>query len=160
MTGPLDLSEFNGWVPFNQLPTADVPTKAGVYVIVRPTDAPPEYLDTSPAGHFKKKDPTVAVAELATLWIPGERIVYIGKASLSANGKRHLQKRLDEFRQFGAGLPVPHSGGKRIWQLADHDQLLVGWRVTGDADAAKVETQMLADFVAYRGRLPFANMRR
>lgn len=100
----------------------------------------------------------MTVAELASLWIPGERIVYIGKASLSTNGKRHLQKRLDEFRKFGTGLPAAHSGGKRIWQLADHDELLVGWRVTDDA--ATVETEMLADFAAHHGRLPFANMRR
>lgn len=158
MTSPIDLSGFTGWVPFAQLPTADVPTEPGVYVVVRPTDEPPQFLDASPAGHFKGKDPTVAATELSRLWVPGERIVYIGKANLSANGKRHLRKRLDEFRRFGAGAPIGHSGGRRIWQLADHAELLVGWRVTPNADAMKVETKMLADFRAHYGRLPFANM--
>ncbi|QEN17714.1 hypothetical protein D3H54_30700 (plasmid) [Mycobacterium sp. ELW1] len=91
--------------------------------------------------------------------MPGERVVYIGKANAGANGKRHLRKRLDEYRRFGAGEPIGHSGGRRIWQLADHDRLLVGWRATDDADAATIETKMLAEFRARYGRLPFANMR-
>lgn len=159
MIGPIDLNGFTGWVPFAQLPEADVPTKPGVYVVVRPSDEPPRFLDVSPAGHFKGKDPTVPVVELRELWVPSERIVYIGKANLGAGGKRHLRKRLDEFRKFGAGVPIGHSGGRRIWQLADHDELLVGWRVTDDADAAEAETKMLAAFRAHYGRLPFANMR-
>lgn len=63
-TEPIDLSGFAGWVPFAALPTADVPTGPGVYVVVRPIDDPPTFLDTSPAGHFKGKDPTVPIAEL------------------------------------------------------------------------------------------------
>ncbi len=159
MTGPIDLSGFTGWVRFEQLPAAGVPTEPGVYVVLRPSSEPPTFLDISPAGHFKGKDPTVAVAELNSRWVPNERTVYIGKANLSADGKRHLRKRLDEFRRFGAGAPIGHSGGRRIWQLADHSELLVAWRVTEDADAAKVETKMLADFRSHYGRLPFANMR-
>lgn len=156
---PVDLSGFTGWVPFALLPTAGVPAEPGVYVVVRPSDEPPMFLDVSPAGHFKGKDPTVTVAELAALWVPGERVVYIGKANAGANGKRHLRKRLDEYRRFGAGEPIGRSGGRRIWQLADHDRLLVGWRATDDADAATIETKMLAEFRARYGRLPFANMR-
>lgn len=159
MTSAVDLSGFGGWIPFAALPTADVPAHPGVYVIVRPSDDPPRFLARSPAGHFKGKDPTVTVAELDGLWVPGERVVYIGKANAGTGGRRHLRKRLDEFRRFGAGQPVGHSGGRRIWQLADHDTLLVGWRVTPDAEAAALETQMLAAFRAYHGQLPFANMR-
>lgn len=69
---PIDLSGFTGWVPFAQLPDADVPAKSGVYVVVRPSDEPPRFLDVSPAGHFKGKGPAVPVAELAALWVPGE----------------------------------------------------------------------------------------
>lgn len=159
MTDPVDLSGFSGWVPFAALPTAEVPPSPGVYVIVRPSDEPPTFLDVSPAGHFKGRDPTVPVAELAALWVPGARIVYIGKAALGGIGRRGLRKRLDEFRRFGSGAPIGHSGGRRIWQLADHAELLVGWRVTDDIDAAKTETAMIAAFRAHHGRLPFANMR-
>jgi len=159
MTDPIDLSGFTGWVPFAQLPHADVPSRPGVYVVVRPSNQPPRFLDVSPAGHFKGKNPTVPISELTALWVPGTRIVYIGKANAGSRGKRHLRKRLDEFRRSGAGMPIGHSGGRRIWQLADHHELLVGWRVTDDDDAAQIESRMLADFRAHHGRLPFANMR-
>ena len=158
-TDPVDLSGFTGLVPFAELPTAGVPTGPGVYVIVRTTDDPPTFLDVSPAGHFKGKDPTVPVDELQQLWVPGTRVVYIGKANHGGTRRRGLCKRLDEFRRFGAGEPIGHSGGRRIWQLADHTDLLVGWRETEDTEAAAIETAMIAQFRAHHGRLPFANMR-
>ena len=159
MTTPIDLTGFTGWVPFASLPAANVPTGPGVYVVVRPSDEPPSFLDRSHAGHFKGRDPTVPVAELQALWVPHTRIVYIGKASLGGSGRRGLRKRLDEFRRSGAGEPVGHSGGRRIWQLADHAALLVGWRVTDDADAPRIESEMTAQFRAHYGVRPFANMR-
>jgi hypothetical protein len=61
-----------------------VPTDPGVYAVVRPTVTLPEFLDVSPAGWFKGKDPTVPVAELTPLWVPGARVVYIDKASTGA----------------------------------------------------------------------------
>jgi hypothetical protein len=155
----VDLSAFIGWVPFAALPTADVPASPGVYVVVRPTDDPPVFLDASPAGHFKGKNPTVPVAELQTLWVPGTRIVYIGKANAGVSGRRGLRKRLDEFRRHGAGEPVGHTGGRRIWQLVDHAELLVCWHTTEEAVSAATETEMIAQFRAHHGRLPFANMR-
>src|SRR3954468_25082290 len=93
MTEPIDLSGFTGWVPFAQLPDAGVPTEPGVYVVVRPSDEPPSFLDVSPAGRFRGKDPTVPVAELAALWVPGSPVIYIGKANLGNRGTRHLCKR-------------------------------------------------------------------
>lgn len=155
---PVDLSGFAGWVPFAALPSSDCPSDPGVYVVVRPSDEPPTFLDVSPAGHFKGKDPTELVADLQRLWVSGTRIVYIGKANAGSTGKRGIRKRLDEYRRFGAGEPIGHSGGRRIWQLADHDALLVGWRVTADDDAKTIETKMIADFRAHHGSLPFANM--
>jgi hypothetical protein len=158
VTDQIDLSGFTGWVPFAHLPDADVPTGPGVYVVVRSSAEPPSFLDVSPAGHFKGKDPTLPITELAALWVPGSRIVYIGKANLGTSGKRGLRKRLNEFRQYGAGLPVGHTGGRRIWQLADHDELLVGWRVTDDAKARPTERALIAEFRAHYAARRFANM--
>lgn len=91
--------------------------------------------------------------------MPGARIVYIGKANLGSSGRRGLRKRLDEFRRSGVGEPAAHSGGRRIWQLTEHADLLVGWRVTDDDEAAKIETDLIAQFRAHYGLHPFANMR-
>jgi hypothetical protein len=158
VTEPVDLTGFTGWVPFADLPSADVPTGPGVYVVVRPSDDPPTFLDVSPAGHFKGKDPTVPVTELQALWVPEARIVYFGKANAGKSGKRGLRVRLNEYRKYGAGShTTAHEGGRRIWQLADHAKLLVGWRVTNDADARKIETALIAEFRAHYGVRPFAN---
>ena len=155
----LDLSPFSGWVRFPELPRADVPRGPGVYVVVRPTDAPPQFLDVSPAGRFKGIDGTEPVADLRDRWVSESRVMYIGKANVGRSGRRGLRRRLDEYCRYGAGAPVAHSGGRRIWQLADHGDLLVAWRETPDADAAAIETAMIAAFRRHHGRLPFANAR-
>ncbi|MDF0528822.1 hypothetical protein P0W64_07720 [Tsukamurella sp. 8F] len=155
----IDLSLFAGWIRFAELPDAGVPSGPGVYVVVRPTDTPPQFLDVSPAGHFKGVDPTELVADLGDRWVPESRVIYIGKANLGVSGRRGLRRRLNEYRRYGTGEPVAHSGGRRVWQLADHADLLVAWRETADADAATIESDMIAAFRAHHGRLPFANAR-
>ncbi|MFV1361496.1 hypothetical protein [Mycolicibacterium fortuitum] len=62
----------------------------------------------------------------------------------------------DEFRRFCAGEPIGHSEGRRIWQLAATLDLLVGWRVTDDEEAAAVENEMIARVRAHHGLRPFA----
>jgi hypothetical protein len=150
---------FVGFVPFSALPTSDVPTASGVYVVLRTSDAPPTFTETSEAGRFKGKDPSISPDVLASNWVEGPEVIYIGKATLGSTGRRGLQKRLDEYRRFGAGEPVGHWGGRYIWQLADRDELLVAWNATHE-DAATVESRMLNDFAERYGVLPFANVRR
>lgn len=149
------LTDFDGFVPFSELPTSDVPTGPGVYVVTRSAMTPPVFLPQSPAGWFKGKDPGVPLSELQASWVPCESVVYIGKANAGLSGKRGLRKRLDEYRRHGAGQPVGHWGGRLIWQLADSAELLVGWREEPDARA--LEKAMIAEFVAMHGKRPFAN---
>jgi len=61
---------------------------------------------------------------------------------------------------FGAGRPVGHWGGRYIWQLADADSLLVCWKELDCDVPLVVEQQMIDEFVASCGKLPFANCRR
>lgn len=152
VTEPVDLSGFNGWLTFAELASATVPRGAGVYVIVRPTDLTPEFRADAPY----RGDAPFPVADVEARWVHGERLVYIGMATL---GKRRdgLHRRLRQFRKYGAGGAPRHSGGRRIFQLADHADLLVAWRVTDDAEARHTERAMIAAFQAHHGVRPFAN---
>ncbi len=42
---------FVGFVPFADLPHSTVPAREGIYVVLRATASPPEFLPRSPAGH-------------------------------------------------------------------------------------------------------------
>ncbi|MDI9941519.1 hypothetical protein QM806_39945 [Rhodococcus sp. IEGM 1351] len=149
---------FAGFVRFSELPTAQVPTDPGVYVVIRVAETDPEFLEKSPAGRFKGKDPSVPVASLEDAWIPGSPVMYLGKANGGATGRRGLRKRLDEYRRHGTGEPVGHWGGRYIWQLADSEDLVVGWKPTADTDARILERQMIAEFSADHAKRPFANL--
>lgn len=141
---------FTGFVPFVALPSVDVPSVPGVYVVLRPAGDEPIFVETSPAGWFKGRDPSVPVESLQRAWVAGAVVIYIGKAG-------NLRRRLNEYRRHGAGRRVGHWGGRYIWQLADADLLLVVWRPTPDRDPETIESQLISEFVeAYRGR-PFGN---
>ncbi|MGN6743557.1 MAG: hypothetical protein ACTHJL_09710 [Amnibacterium sp.] len=155
----LEHGGFVGFVPFADLVASEVPAAPGVYAVLRVSHEPPRFAETSAAGRFKGKDPSVAPDVLAAKWVEGPEVIYVGKATPGSAGRRGLQKRLDEYRRFGAGEPIGHWGGRYVWQLEDRDRLLVAWNATHE-DAATVESRMLGDFVDRYGRLPFANLRR
>ncbi|WP_286150592.1 hypothetical protein [Mycobacterium sp. D16R24] len=67
----LDLSGFSGWLTFADLGNADVPKKAGVYVVVRPTDNRPDFVINTPY----RGDAPVPVDVLEDAWVDGERLV-------------------------------------------------------------------------------------
>jgi hypothetical protein len=150
---------FVGFLPFSALSLGDVPALPGVYAVLRISDSLPTLLETSPAGRLKGKDPSASIETLASKWVDGPQVLYIGKATRGSAGRRGLQKRLDDFRRFGAGEAANHPGGRYLWQLADKDDLLLAWNATYE-DAATVESRMLGDFADRYGVLPFANLRR
>jgi hypothetical protein len=147
---------FVGWQSWDDLRADDlasVPDSRSAYLIYRAAADPPVFLETSPAGRFKGKNPTAPVETLRDHWVTEEHVVYIGKAN-------RTRRRLRQYARFGDGEPVGHWGGRYIWQLADVDTLLVAWHpITWTEAARDYERRLLAHFgVMTDGRRPFANL--
>jgi hypothetical protein len=136
---------------------AEVPPKPGVYLVLRLADQPPTFRQVSTGGFFKKKDPTVPIADLQARWVADTPIMYIGKAGGGDSGAT-LQGRIAQLLDFGAGKPVGHYGGRFLWQLADSRALTICWKILSDDDPRAVEKAMIQDFGTVFGRRPFANI--
>lgn len=116
---------FTGFVRVADLRLASgmLPPTEGVYVVLRATNDKPVFLEEGTGGHFKDKNPNVAIAELERKFVKGSETMYIGKAT-------NLRKRLSQLLRFGTGAKVGHWGGRYLWQLADSDDLLIAWKET------------------------------
>jgi hypothetical protein len=60
-------------------------------------------------------------------------------------------------RDFGAGKPIGHWGGRLIWQLPNIDALLVAWKETPGRVPVEVEAELIEQFRLTYGKPPFAN---
>lgn len=140
---------FQGFMPFSQLAGDAVPLLPGVYVVLRTASAPVQLLEQTAA----RSGAAYPLADLTARWIDATPVIYIGKAQARSGG---LRTRLGQYARRGSS----HRGGRSIWQLADHDQLLVAWAPTPGESPIDVETRYLAEFVDVFGGLPFANRRR
>lgn len=155
----LEAEGFVGWVPFARLREADVSAERGVYVVWRPTKDEPQFLDASVSGRHNGKDQTISVTELRGNWVDRASVVYIGRAGDGKGSAATLRSRLKQYAAAGVNATSSHSGGRSIWQLSDHDTLLVAWRPTSGEDPQAVESAMIEAFVAVFGKRPFANRR-
>ena len=155
----LEKAGFSGFLSFQKIYNEPnlIPDESGVYAVLKPPDFSPNFLNRSVGGWHKKKDPTVTVECLKRNWVKGVHVLYFGKADVGKSG-RGLRKRLSEYVKYGLGQPIGHSGGRLIWQLSDAQRLLVCWQACEMPRA--LEKELLRDFVAEHGALPFANLRR
>jgi hypothetical protein len=137
---------------------AAIPTVQGVYLILKPSEDYPTFLEKGAGGFFKQRDPNLPVAQLAARWIPSCKVLYVGKAGGASSGAT-LRSRLRQYLDFGQGKPVGDYGGRLIWQLKHHPELMVAWKVLAAGDPRAEERQINEAIVGYYSRLPFANLR-
>jgi hypothetical protein len=109
------------------------------------------------APHFKRTNRrdewTLPLPALRGRWVSASPVVYIGKADATDAGNC-LRKRVSRYLRASTS----HTGGKRTWQLAAWDELMIAWRVLEPADDPRtVEAALLAEHTSTFGRQPFAN---
>ncbi|MDD4753357.1 MAG: hypothetical protein PHT78_08950 [Desulfitobacteriaceae bacterium] len=131
-----------------------IPQKQGIYVIIRKSTYLPEFLPNSVGGWFKNEDPTVDVEFLKQNWVEDVNLLYIGKAG-GPTSERTLRDRIEQFIMFGRGKRVAHKGGKLIWQLKNHSELLVAFKPLPDNETPEF---LIREFEAMYGKKPFANL--
>jgi hypothetical protein len=140
-----------------RLDNSIVPAIPGIYLIVQPTDDTPVFLPKGTGGFFKGRDPNLPVAELTDKWLEECKILYVGKAGGSSS-KATLRSRLKQYLDFGNGKPVGHYGGRLIWQLKHHSELLVAWRAMSTGSPRTKEKELIGEIATFYGRRPFANL--
>ena len=128
-----------------------IPETMGVYMVVRNSSDQPAFLKIGSGGFFKGKNPNVPIDELKRNWVEDTCVVYIGKAT-------SLRDRLKLYIRFGSGKPAAHYGGRYIWQLKDHDDLLFCWKTLEDKDPEQYESELIEAFRNIYGERPFANL--
>jgi hypothetical protein len=126
----------------------------GVYLVCAPDGFSPTFLEKSLGGTFDG-DPTLPIAELKRRWVEREPILYIGKAV-------NLRTRICTLVSFGKGsATAKHRGGKALWQVDGCNGFTISWHpVPSEIDPEDVEVDLLDQFCATRGKLPFANVSR
>lgn len=150
---------FEGFIPLSLVRShlKEIPTKPGVYIVLRRGGSMPQFRKKSDAGWFKGLDPAYPLDVLQRKWVPGAEIIYVGKAG--PGSRRTLRRRISELVRFGSGEGIGHRGGRAMWQLEGIWSAQVAWKVTG-SDPRAAERSLLAEFQRRVAKLPFANFTR
>jgi putative transcriptional regulator len=115
--------------------------RPGVYVIATVT---------SPDDTVSPVVPLDLPPMIASRWLPGQPVLYIGQTT------RSLKTRINDFYRHKHGARGPHKGGQDV-KLLLNSALSVYWSPT--ARGVEAEEKMLKEFVAVTSRLPFGNLR-
>ena len=134
---------------------SQVPKQKGIYFVLN--QGPSNFLQNSPGGHFKGKNPTVSINKLKNNLVEGTLVVYIGKAG-GSNSRATLHSRLKQYMRFGEGEPVGHWGGRLIWQLENHRELTVCYKTLANSEPREEEKKLILEFESIHGKIPFANL--
>jgi len=134
-----------------------IPEEPGTYLVVRMGSDEPVFLENSPAGRFKGRDPSLSGERLHDEWVPKAVVLYISRAG-GPEIKENLRTCIRSYIEFGSGSPVPNWGGRLVWQVVGSDHFLVAWRSDSNLDTRVEERMLLDEFQQEYGRLPFANL--
>lgn len=115
-----------------------------------------EFINPGVGGFFKGKDPNVDIPQLKDKYVDST-VVYIGKAG-SSSSKATLFSRLGQYLGFGQTKNIGHYGGRYIWQLKNHEDLLFCWKPLNEEEPIVLEKELLSLFKEEFGKLPFANL--
>ena len=150
---------FSGFKPVKDLwiNKSCIPKEMGVYFVINPYCLNTRFINPGVGGFFKGKDPNVTEKILLENHVEGALVVYIGKAG-SPTGSATLNSRLGQYLRFGQTKNVGHWGGRYIWQLKNHAELIFCWKPTPNDDPRAVELYYINLFKAQFGKLPFANL--
>jgi len=140
-----------------------VPNERGNYFVLYLGGKRPEFLSRGVGGFFKGKDPNVSIPELESNWVDETVVVYIGQAGGIRAGKwsdATLSERIGAYMKFGQGRDIGHFGGRFIWQIKDHRDLVLCWKSWPNKtkDPKEVEGEWIQEFKSIYGKRPFANL--
>ena len=155
----IEKAGFTGFKTINQLmiDNSSIPDKIGIYLVLYIGDNTPNFSVPGSGGFFKRKDPNVPIETLQSNWVNKTLVLYIGKAGTST-GNATLLSRLKQYLKFGQGKNIGHYGGRYIWQVKDHQNLLICWKTTPNEDPRMIEKELIQDFVNQYHKRPFANL--
>lgn len=134
-----------------------IPKIKGVYIVINPGYKRSEFINPGVGGFFKGKDPNVSIIDLKSNHVENSKVIYNGKAG-SPTGQATLNSRLGQYLRFGETKNVGHWGGRLIWQLNNHSELIFCWKTIPNDDPREVEKQLLREYIKQYGVRPFANL--
>lgn len=134
-----------------------IPKKMGVYLVINPNFKNTEFINPGVGGFFKGKDPNVSIEELKLNFVANSQVVYIGKAGGSTVAAT-LHSRIGQYLSFGKTKNVGHAGGRYIWQLKNHADLIFCWKKTPNNEPVEIERKLINEFSKQFGKMPYANL--
>jgi len=134
-----------------------IPDLKGVYLVLYLNKEPVQFVSIGTGGHFKGQNPNVPVSYLNEKWINSTIVVYIGKAG-KEGGSATLKTRLKQYLRFGQGKNIGHWGGRLIWQIEKHEELVICWKSSINEDPRSYESGLIQQFVHRYNKRPFANL--
>ena len=146
---------FQGFISVQELwnDNTIIPHTQGVYLVLNKNDNT-EFLEEGVGGFFQDNNPNVSIDILTDEFVSNSLVVYIGQST-------NLRRRINQYLRFGLGIDAPHWGGRLIWQIEHHQELIVCWKELPDNEVpTETESQLILEFRnQFNNQRPFANLR-